>query len=245
MALTSESDLISQVGLMLSRDAGSEDHPSPAVVAELGSLALLEVSRLSPRTVTDTLSGNGSSYSFALSLLSPAWVTGFSYLKSIEYPTGSQSPAWLDISTVLLYPDEDAPTHLRFHSLTPVTGTDNISLVYVVPHTLDTTSTLDDYQSKAVIYFTCAEACLWYSARYEHTTDPTIEADSVDYGTKGARWRELAKLYCGKGYSVLGITSAEMEAQKASAAVSKSSSGCGCISFVPGSIYSRVYLGGS
>ena len=135
------------------------------LISNLLDGVVLKVSTLSPRIVTQALSGDGSDYNFELSAFTVAWENKFSAIRSIEYPTGDQNPAIVDIDDHILYPDRDAPTSIRFPYITPASGSSNISVNYTVPHTVDaTSSTMGEIESLAAEHFGVCAVARWYLA---------------------------------------------------------------------------------
>lgn len=212
MAINNRQDLQTAVMQRVTLASGVHNSPNPAVVLDLLAGAVLEFSRLSPRVVTGTFDGDASAYEFALSTLTTyAWVTGFSELKRVEYPADStnrtQQPTWVDTNDLMLYPSIEAATHLRFLATTPSSGTANIKAIYTVPHTVsDTACSVSSALDIALEYIGCAHVCERYATQYGHTAGGQIDADAVDYGSKGAEWLGLAKFFRGMAKELLGVS---------------------------------------
>jgi hypothetical protein len=210
MALADKQEYVESVKWRVSHRLGGVNEPAPEILDDIVDGAVLAFSRLAPRVVTDTLSGDGSAYDIALSGLSPSWADGFSVLRRVEYPADSsnrtQDPSWVDPNDRMLYPDSEAPTHLRFLATIPASASDNIKLLYTVMHTVDDdTVTVPAHQEGALIDIGAAEVCKRYATQYGHSTDPSIEADAVDYHSKGDEWRRLARMFLEDAYRKLGL----------------------------------------
>ena len=183
---------------------------------ELGSLedeaaaTVIWISRYNPRVVNDaTLDGDGTAYQFLLTGLDTSvasWVNGFSRIRFIEHPIGTQFRTYIDSGQYHLFPDSESPTHIHFDGTIPASGTNNIRVSYTVPHTVDdTSSSVDDWAEPAYEYALACSGCQMYAALYGQSTDPAIEADSVDYGSKPSTWMQLADMFCKKAGLILGV----------------------------------------
>jgi len=84
-------------------------------------------------------------------------------------------------------------TFIRFRTFVPASGK-KARLLYIVPHTLnDTTNTIPDNDTEAVITLT-AGLCFWaLAAKFAQTTNPSIDADVIDYQRKSDTYAALAK----------------------------------------------------
>ena len=121
---------------------------------------VLWLSRYEPRTVSDaTLDGDGTTWQFALSLLSVAWVQGFSRIHEIEHPLDERPKSTLDPQGYYLNPRAPAETSLYFAD-TPASGTNNIRVVYTTVHALTSSSTsIPANEQPAYEYALACQAC--------------------------------------------------------------------------------------
>lgn len=168
------------------------------------------------------ITGDGSSFDFSL----PSdWVEGTSYVKGdIEYPVNddSQDQHFLDpndwsyisklVSTV-------RTVYIRFKTFIPANGS-KARFEYATQHTLsETTNTIQDGDSQAVLY-KAAALCFWaLAARFAQSSDSTIEADVIDYARKSEIYTELAKEKESMYNMLMGIGEEGKEAGPASAGI--------------------------
>jgi len=212
MAFAKLEELLEATKQRVSRVTGGIDSPSDAILTDAVEQAVLEYSRLVPRVNSQTYDGTGSAFSFTLtSGLDPAWVNEFSRISFVIYPADStnisQDPDVIDPNDYMLYPDMQAPTHLRFKSIIPASGTDNVLMRYTTPHVVDSsTYTPTSAHDLALEYLGAAHACEIYGTQYEHSIDPVIEADSVDRHATATEWREWARYFRGEAYRQLGAS---------------------------------------
>ena len=120
-----------------------------------------------------------------------AWVDGFSFIISIEYPAGQQTPVFLDAEDYTIY-DNGITKKLRFLSDTPATG-NTIRLNYTTKWLLtkDATTLLDrDAHPLAAL---AASVCMRYLASYWiQTSAPSLDIDVIDYNRKSVEATMLA-----------------------------------------------------
>jgi hypothetical protein len=169
--------------------------------------AVLIFSKDRPHTKIHELTGDGTSYDFAM----PAgWVDNFSYIiGEIEYPADDyQSPEYLESIDWKFFKKLVATvttTYLRF--LTFIPADDKIArFEYALPHTLDeTTCTINDNDIEAVVTFTAC-LCFWaLAAKFAQSTDSTLEADVIDYQRKSDLYTNLAKEQLAIYNSLMGL----------------------------------------
>jgi hypothetical protein len=173
--------------------------------------AVEEYSTVNPRNKTAVLTGDGVLTTFPL----PAgWVDGFSTLDSIEYPIGNQEPVFLDEAEEYTADYWDATGGPKIHFYSLVLGLSVTALVkYTALHhvlsqnpvgetTADTIPIKDRY---GVASLAAANCCLMLAAYYAQTSDSTIGADAVDYGSRTERYLALARQYRGEYNGAFGI----------------------------------------
>ncbi len=185
------------------------------------SQAVVIFSKDMPRTKVHELTGDSSAYDFAM----PSdWVDGISYIiGDIEYPADDyQDPNYIEkidwmffrklVSTV-------TTTYIRFRSFIPLSGK-KARFEYALPHTLDeTTNTVNDSNIEAVVTLTAA-LCFWaLAAKFTQSTDPSIEADVIDYQRKSDIYSQLAKEKISIYNSLMGIGEEAKNSAPASAGV--------------------------
>jgi len=126
------------------------------------------------------------------------WVEGFSVAKQVEYPAGEQVPNILDDNDWRIY-RAAAGQKLRFLTGSPAVG-ETILLTITVPHEVTASaSTIPAADQDAVVNLAGALCCHALARKYAQTSEPTIAADAVNYGTKSGeyakRGKELEGLY--------------------------------------------------
>lgn len=156
--------------------------------------ALAIYSRDRPLDVADYLSGDGTAYDFRLPR---RWVWGLSFLKSVEHPAGEQFPVLLEPTE---YGVREATTgqqpvrSLRFPSLVPASGTDNVLVTYTTRHVhTDELDTVPADDLLAVCWLAGSIAADMAAAKMAASSDSTLAADSVNYRDGTARWHAVAK----------------------------------------------------
>lgn len=126
------------------------------------------------------------------------WEEGFSEPRQVEYPAGQQQPVYADDNDWLLYQTTDGRV-LRFMAYSPA-ATETILLTYTVRHQVtDSTNSIPGADQDAVVNLAGALCCYALARKYAQTSEPTIQADAVNYGSKSGeyakRGKELEGLY--------------------------------------------------
>lgn len=126
--------------------------------------------------------------------LPAAWVEEFSTLKQVEYPVGQQPPSLLDGADWYLY---RAPQGWRLYLVgeQPAFG-NTVRLTFT---TLRNAGDIPAGDLDAVTYLAAAACLETLASLFVQTSDPTIQADVVNYRTKSgeaaARAKRLRQLY--------------------------------------------------
>lgn len=170
----------------------SNSELSAAVAIVQAAAAVAWLSRYVPQRKSSTLSGDGSSLRLALPA---AWEATFSQLEWVEYPVSSTtSRCWLyPTRDYTLYPRAGAATHVAF-TTAPASGTDNVRIAYTALHTAtDSATTVGDSLQPACECLLAALFAKTMASKTGYTIDPTIEADAVQYRSKGAEWAAIYK----------------------------------------------------
>jgi hypothetical protein len=171
------------------------------------SQAVVIFSKDKPNTKVHEITGDGSAYDFAM----PSdWVDGVSYIiGDIEYPADDyQDPVYLEKVDWMFFRKlvlTVTTTYLRFRSFIPALNK-KARFEYALPHTVDeTTNTISNADIEAVITLTAA-LCFWaLAAKFTQTTDPSIEADVIDYQRKSDMYSQLAKEKISIYNSLMGL----------------------------------------
>ena len=173
------------------------------------SRAVLIFSKDRPHTKIHELTGDGTTYDFAMPT---DWVDNFSYVVGeIEYPADDfQSPNYLEsidwkFFKKLAGTPAVTTTYFRFLTFIPVSAK-IARFEYTLPHTLDeTTCTIDNNDIEAVVTL-AACLCFWaLAAKFAQSTDSTIEADVIDYQRKSDLYLTLAKEQLSIYNSLMGL----------------------------------------
>ena len=210
MALT-RATLLSAAEAYLQDDAAMIGHADPGDLGTAIDRAIERYSQDRPREIVATASGDGSVFDFALP---SAWVEGFSRLVRIEYPfppaTGQREPNVVFDGDAPNEPEEvqivqatSSAKKLRFMSVTPASGTDNILIVYTGLHTVHASdsaqTTVRASDEKALALLVASIACEMVASKYAETKDAAYAVDAVDYRSRSseyaARARQLLRQY--------------------------------------------------
>lgn len=217
MAMTKE-DFLTRLETAL-QDSAEKLQPDDK--NRLLSQAVLIYSKDRHREIIHEITGDGSAYDFAM----PSdWVEGFStIIGRIEYPADDyQNPVYIEDDEWMFFLKLVASVttrYIRFTTFTPASGK-IARLIYTVPHTLnDDTNTIVENDIEAVVSLTAA-LCFWaLAAKFAQTTDPTIDADVIDYQRKSELYGTLAKEKLATYNSLMGLGEEAKNAAAASAGV--------------------------
>ena len=149
--------------------------------------ALKRYSRHRPRIVTGDVSGEDGP-----DVALPAeWVAGFSVVRSIEFPVGSIPEDLIDVRYWRFY---QAPSGLfiRFTDIAPAAD-EIVRVTHTALHADE--STVSDADLEAVGNLAASICCRTLAAAYGNTSDPTVQADVVNYRSKTDEYRRLADSY--------------------------------------------------
>jgi len=137
---------------------------------------------------------NGAKYDFDLPF---DWVDGFSYIDgSIEYPVSSsfQTPSYLDNNAWTIY---KTITSIKLRFTTLILGTNySFRFTYAIPHIVnDDNCTIYENDIDAVNSLAASFVFRALAAKYSQTSEPTIDADVIDYATKSEYYSNLAQTH--------------------------------------------------
>lgn len=128
------------------------------------------------------------------------WLDGFSIIENIEYPIGSVPEILIDSRDWRFY---RTPTdiYIRFAAIKPAFA-NYVRILYTILHT-EATVPADDLEAVASL---AASFCLrQLAAAYGNTGDSIIQADVVNYRSKGDEYARRAKELEGFYRNHLGI----------------------------------------
>lgn len=122
------------------------------------------------------------------------WCDGLSTIQGIEYPIGTVPESLLDARDWRFY-RTPTDTYIRFAAVRPA-GAEEVRLLYTILHTEASVPAAD---LEAIANLAASVCCRKLAAAYGNTSDPTIQADVVNYRSKTDEYRRLAdsleKLY--------------------------------------------------
>ena len=166
----------------------------PSEVDGLIRSAVQQTSHDRKRYFTTDIPGDGTR-DYALPT---AFIKRFSEVLEVESPAGQDRPVFLDKDDDwFVYEDPDKPAgeqlRLRFRETTTKIG-DDIRVRIATSWTLEPTSDVDDQDTfLAIVFKTLHSAYRSIAARFAQSTDPSIQADAVDYGGQGQNFLFLAE----------------------------------------------------
>lgn len=158
-------------------------------------------SRYRPLEVIRDYAGDGSTYEFALP---KEWRPGFSAVKSVEYPIGSQDPDVLDRTKYKIYADR-AGYYLRFVDVTPDAGETARVTITTLHRVNAQDDTIPEQDVGAVRALAKAYLAYDLAAKYAGFTDPSLAADVINYRTKRREYESVAGNYEDIFWRHLGI----------------------------------------
>jgi hypothetical protein len=122
---------------------------------------------------------------------------GFSDIESVEVPAGEIPPVFRDRGDdwfIYEDPTQSPVLRLKFKETTP-TATETIRVILTTPHTLTSaTSTVEDERTfLGIIYKAAVFAFRGLAARFAQTTNPTIDANTVDFAGRSQNFLFLSE----------------------------------------------------
>lgn len=203
MAMTKE-DYLSRLETAL-QDTAEKLQPDDKIRLLLQAVIIYSKDR--PRTIIHELTGDGSAYDFAMP---SSWVEGFSNIVGkVEYPADDyQNPQYIEEDEWMFFQklvSDTTTKYIRFTTFIPANGK-KVRFLYSLPHTLsDTSNTIIDNDIEAVVAMAAA-LCFWaLAAKFAQTTEPTIDADVIDYQRKSDLYSTLAKEKLATYNSLMGL----------------------------------------
>jgi len=171
--------------------------------------ALVEYSKDRPYVQIDHISGDGATFDFGLPR---RWVIGLSQIVDIEHNMGTQYRSVLEMGDFQIVESAlglQPVRSLRFLTLVPEDGSDNIRLRYSTRHVhTDEEDTIPPDDLNAVACLAASHACLFMAAKAAGASEPTIQADSVQHRDGEQRWRSVSKELRARYIEIIrGVTS--------------------------------------
>jgi len=179
-------DLASFTDLVESLVRDDDGRLATSEIATAVTLATNRYSKDRPRLLIEDVTASA-----AQRLNEPAsWDSEFSEIRSIEYPLDQSPPCFIPTSDFYVYEGINNVKEIRLVFSTAVVGA-NCRIRFTAKH--ESPSTFADDHLELVAGFAAAHLCDHLSAIYGHTTDPTIQSDSVDHNNKGRDFAIRAK----------------------------------------------------
>lgn len=169
--------------------------------------ALATLSRWRPVVVSEDLTGAGSRDL----ALPDAWEPELSAVRRVEYPVGQFPEAYLEPEAFDLYDGPDA-TVLRLVGHEPAAG----AAVRVWWTRARAEADVRPLDADAVANLAAAHCLETLANLFAHTSDPTIQADSVSYQNKSRDFAARAKRARDLAYAHFGVKDGEVAPAAAS-----------------------------
>ncbi|TVO70904.1 hypothetical protein FHP88_15735 [Sedimenticola selenatireducens] len=173
------------------------DEVTPSDLEDAFDASVIRYSKDRPRTlVRDVIAPGGQVLD-----LPTDWVPGFSIIQQLEYPIGSIPPVTLDDWEIY-----QAPAGESVLIGMSLQASVSVRVSFSVFHNVDeTTDTIPLVDRDAVASWAAALVCDQLASRYSGDSDPTIQADSVDHGSKSREYASRAKSLRQNYFNDLGI----------------------------------------
>lgn len=166
---------------------------SPQQCDEAIALAVTRYSQDRPVKAVKDVSVNGQLVDVPV-----GWVPGFSKIDRIEYPIGRVPTQTLATDRHSIY---QTPTVEQIMLLDALPAAAQIRIVFTTTHTLNgSADTIPAAHRELVAKYAAALLCDQLAALYANSTDSTIQADSVQQGSKSQAYGAAANRYR-KAYS--------------------------------------------
>lgn len=149
-----------------------------------------------PDTAVASVTGSGGFDYLLSTVLFSSWSDGFSVIKAVEYPYDSSSPDpnWLEDEDWTIY-QGPAGKYLRFTTSTPA-ATETIRALYICPYLFSAEAVTIPTSDYYAVCDKAAALCLRATAaKFTASTDSTMQADVVNYRSKGSEALKLAERY--------------------------------------------------
>jgi hypothetical protein len=156
--------------------------------------AIERFSQARPRIVVADVTGTGGSDYTPPS----GWIEQFSTIRQVEYPTGNVPATLIEDGDFEVYRTTTAEK-IRLLKAKPL-ASENFRVTFPGLHSVTASAgTIGDGDFRAVCHLAASIACQMLANMYSQTSDPTIQADSVEHKSKAfefsQRARDLLKVY--------------------------------------------------
>ncbi len=146
-----------------------------------------------PRKVVKDITGDGTS---TYDIETIGFVKQYSNMETVEFPAEQTPPVFRRRDDIwFIYEDPSKPSgeqlRLRFFTLEPQT-TEKIRVTFTIPFVI---GDLADTGFNALVFKTASLLLAALGSKFAQTTDPTIDADSVDYAGRSNNFIFLSEKY--------------------------------------------------
>lgn len=204
-------DYTTALGVLVPGDHPVEAEALAAMKEKAVAKAMDHHSRHKPYTVIEDVDGDGG-FDYAVSGLA-SWVDEFSVISQVEYPVDDddEAPDILQDDEWIIY-ETPSGNMLRFLEATPDSSED-FRVTYTTRHTCtEEACTVASGDQESVQSLAAHYLCKMLSAAYSLNQDSTIDADSVDHGSKARNFQNLAKQYMEDYNAHMGIVPGKQKA---------------------------------
>jgi len=160
--------------------------------------AVIRYSTDRPQLACELLAASGGAVGLPV-----GWQSQFSRVVKLEYPIGKRPPAYLRPEDwfMALSPDGEAITLM----VPPPDGA-SMQCLYTIAQVLTSTvNTIPTQDQIAVCCWAASLLCDELASAYSANTEPTIQADRVDYTSPQRNYQARAEKLRGRYYDALGI----------------------------------------
>ena len=153
--------------------------------------AVLEYSRERPYRYVQNFTGDGATYSFTLT----NYVSGFSSVLLVEYPSGNQQPYYVKETEYFLYQSATTTTELRLRWSIP-SSAEVVKVTYTGLHVVNSTSsTIPEIDERAVASLAAARVCLNLAAIFTSSGKRDDNPQALGFKTKADDYSQMARRF--------------------------------------------------
>jgi len=195
-------DYIARVSSMIQDAMGKLTTTSGGDLDKAIAQAVETYSAHVPFYVSKKVTGTGSQNYLLSTIFGSLWLKEFSFISSIEFPSGSNPEEMLDANDYSIYDDGTAQDGtnliLRFKNETPLT-TQSFVVKILVDRSLPRGGTQNfpdtNYNFMNITTLAASLCCAALAASFAQSIDKSISVDAVAMSEKTRKYMELAKMY--------------------------------------------------
>lgn len=157
--------------------------------------------------------GDGSTTEWAVQTEMTDWIKDFSFIESVEYPTGNRPRTFLEEEDWEIYErlESTVPTLYFLLNLDTPTASDTLRARYNILHTLTASdTTIPDTDHQAVEMLATSFCCGVLGTDASAASEATISADAVNKRDSQLRFNQEAKAWAERYYGFMGIDPNDM-----------------------------------